>query len=77
MAARRSSIKRLIIDNDNEREIKAESLYSIPKLCKILETDRRTIYLLISSHKLSAVKFGKGWKVDGGSVIEHIRRRYR
>jgi hypothetical protein len=31
MAARRESIKRIIIDNDNEREIKSESLYSVVK----------------------------------------------
>ncbi|MFA6103577.1 MAG: helix-turn-helix domain-containing protein [Victivallaceae bacterium] len=77
MAARRNSIKRIIIDNDNEREIKSESLYSIPKLCQILETDRKSVYRLIRIKKLAAVKFGHGWKVDGSSVISYIKKQYR
>lgn len=52
-----------------------EKHYSIPDLCENFGIVDETIYRLIRQEKITAVKFGKNWKIPESSLNDYLKTR--
>ena len=53
---------------------KLESLLTVPQAAEILAVSRRTIYCLVSDHKLECVKVGGSTRFEAEALRRYVER---